>query len=444
MLDTTICSEWNGYLGGMWNVLELRNNTPGNKSTLTTVYDAGGNAQGSAAATVVANTSYDILVNAVSGWNLNSYGKVCTNINAGNPGDVDGTKVHYLPAGNSFAFGFAMPFSNGLTGSQFVQYDTMQPSANFLDASNPVLNWLQLTNLGSTQQAGTLDLYDQQGTAIESVRLLLNADSRIDFGVHERAPSAVGIAEWRPDSSVVPFELRIIRYFRDNAIGVDSYAGALQTAGARGSGREVYLPLDASSGPAVIEVSNTKNSDSFVIVSVFNQTGTNVGQGSFTLPPYATQHVVTNQMLANGVGYATVKGIGVGTVITGAVNYGWSENGSLDFAYAVRAEEPLGSELRGNYNTFIGQQCELTLINTDSADQDVTLNMTRYDGSIVLSGEQVTVPARNAVTRDICANDPTDAYGVVVVQPQTANSIIGHLLRIGADNAYRFSTPVRP
>ena len=69
--------------------------------------------------------------------------------------------------------------------------------------------------------------------------------------------------------------------------------------------------------------------------------------------------------------------------------------------------------------------------------------MTRWDGTVVVTGETISLPARGTAESDVCANDGANTLGVVSVQPQTANSTVATIVRIGANNRYRFPTAVR-
>ena len=120
VLGTTLCSEWNGFLGGMWNVAEHVNMSSSTLDVQSTLYDIAGAAVGTRNFFVQPGAQLDLLVHDIPGWTLNSYGKVCSTAVSARPGDLDGRMVYYKETPDSvapnylFEFAFAMPFLNGI------------------------------------------------------------------------------------------------------------------------------------------------------------------------------------------------------------------------------------------------------------------------------------------------------------------------------------------
>ena len=82
----------------------------------------------------------------IPGFTRDSYGKVCSSATNANPGDLDGRMIYYKPRDaeiSTFQFAFAMPFTNGISGAQFIMFNTFQPSLNPSDSENLVANWIQ-------------------------------------------------------------------------------------------------------------------------------------------------------------------------------------------------------------------------------------------------------------------------------------------------------------
>jgi hypothetical protein len=69
--------------------------------------------------------------------------------------------------------------------------------------------------------------------------------------------------------------------------------------------------------------------------------------------------------------------------------------------------------------------------------------MMRYDGELPIGDATVSVPAMGVTEVDICSLDHENAYGVVTVAPRMSDSVISHIIRIGAENQYRFPTSLR-
>lgn len=99
--------------------------------------------------------------------------------------------------------------------------------------------------------------------------------------------------------------------------------------------------------------------------------------------------------------------------------------------------------LRGSYNTYLGQSCDLVLVNSGNAAVDASVSMTRYDGTAVLAGQVVSIPAHGTARTQICLSEAADNYGVVTVAPSVPNTIYANVVRIGPNEDFRFPTPIR-
>ena len=60
-----------------------------------------------------------------------------------------------------------------------------------------------------------------------------------------------------------------------------------------------------------------------------------------------------------------------------------------------------------------------------------------------LLGQILSVPAHGLTNYDLCAQEQENVYGVATVQPHTPNTILATVLRLGANEHYRFPTSVR-
>jgi len=69
--------------------------------------------------------------------------------------------------------------------------------------------------------------------------------------------------------------------------------------------------------------------------------------------------------------------------------------------------------------------------------------MKRLDGTSIVAGESITVPAYGTIAYDACAHDEAQQYGVVTVESATKNALKAVVTRYGANGDYRFVTPVR-
>ncbi len=445
-LATSFCSEWNGFLGGMWNILEFVNVTSNSRTVESTLKSISGETQSINEVTVAAGGQTDVLVHSMTGWTENSYGQVCASVTNGSAGDVDGRMVYYKPnspsstTSSDIQFAFALPYQNGLAGSQFVFFNTYQPSLDAADASNTVTNWIQLLNLDSNEQGGTLYYYGQDGSELASEEVTLGAGARSDFSGHQFGTNLVGVIEWRPTSSSAVFQMKNIRYFYDNAVLTDSFDAAFQLGGARGSGELLIAPVDTSIGTSVLEVGNTNSSSITVSVKVYSEDGTIVETLSPELDAYASQHIILDSILTNAKGIVTVDGSAAGSTVATVMSYGRTATNGISFLYGIQATQPLGTALRGSYNTYLGQSCRLLVSSTTA--QTVQISVTRSDGTELLENSEQEVAENGLLDFDLCGNDEANNYGVVTVQPETTNTISAHVVRVGEDS-YRFPTALR-
>ncbi|MCB0345156.1 MAG: SBBP repeat-containing protein [Bdellovibrionales bacterium] len=444
VLGTTVCSEWNGYLS-MLNIMEHVNMSSHTVSLQTTLFDINGAAQSTFNFNIPAGAQFDVLVHDMPGRVPDSYGRVCTSHN-GAPGDIDGRMVYYrLDQFGGYQFAFAMPFSNAAVGSQFAPFNTYQPSYATSELANLVANWIQLTNVTAAAQAGDLYYYGMDGVVLGFEKVTLPAGARRDFSAHQFGASMIGTVEWRPEESEASFQFRNVRYYYNNGdFSANDFMTASQFDGLKGSGKLLVAPLDTSTGSSILEISNVANVANNAQVKIYSQSGTLVHSGSYAIPAKGSYHLITDSILSGTKGVAQIQGsVASGLVVT-AMQYGRGAGGELLYQYGIAAREALGVVLRGSYNTYIGQNCELLLSNTTNAPQSLNLKMTRLDGTAVLgSGIELLVPANGQISLDICGNDIPDTYGVVTVDADNPNTIVGTVVRKGFNNQYRFPTPLR-
>lgn len=444
VLQTSFCSEWNGFFQGrMWNIMEHVNLSSGLRSPTTSLFSIEGILQSQQGFSILAGAQTDILVHDMVGRIAQSYGNVCSSY-SGTAGDVDGRMVHYLPSGNSYDFAFAMSFSNGLKGSQFVPTNTYTASLDPSDAGDFVANYIAVTNRESTPQSGLLLFYGQDGTELGSFPATLPASSRQDFSGHQFGTNIVGLAEWRPNDANARFQVKNVRYYYSTSNpGIESFDSATVIEASKGNGEPVVVALDTRGQTAVLEVSNTLSSSAQFVVHIYNGVGALVLNETITLAAHATIHYVADGLLDGGLGTAVVDGSTATSALVTGMHYGRTPTAGLKYTYASSAFEATGALLRGSYNTFLAQGCSLFISNPNASAASATVSLKRYEGTVVVSGDSVNVPAFSTVEYDACSKDAADNYGVVSVTPAVANSLVSSVVRKGASDAYRFNTLVR-
>ncbi len=423
-LGTTLCSEWNGFLDGMLNILEQVNLSSDTIQSNAVLYDISGNPVSNSSCQIAPGAQCDLLVHDMPGRVANSYGRICLS-HSGEEGELDGRMVYYKAdvTPGDFQFAFSMPFTNGISGNQFVSFNTFQPSANIWDASNIVANWIQITNNSERAQNGSLIFYDEAGSTLSSQDVRIEAGARRDFPGHEVGSSRYGMIEWRPDNKNAVFQLRNIRYLYDNPWGVNSFATAFQLEGSTGNKGRQVVPLSTESSSAIIELMNPGNSATNAKVQIYSENGLLKDSFEFFLAPKSSFHLVTDAIL--GVGE---RGVGViespgGAVMAVNMQYERDSSGSIVAMHGVRARESLGFVLRGSYNTFLTQDSNLVLVNSTDQRTEAFLSMVRSDGSAAVLGHAVSVPANGQAQVRLNDFDFADNYGVVTVH-SSAGSVI--------------------
>lgn len=429
-IGTSICAEWNGFLG-LANIFEHVNLSSDLRNVTLTLYSITGEAMNTVKFKILPGAQFDALVHDLSGHIENSYGKVCS-VHDGQPGDVDGRMVYYRqdPNGSGeFQFAFAMPMSNGVKGSQFVGFNTYQPSLASEDANNLPANWLQLTNTSATQQTGKLIAYNIDGAVIDEWDITITGGARRDFPLHEFGRSLVGLVEWRPDNSDVAFLVRNVRYMYDNAGSVNSFDTAFFLEGSVGTGELRAVPLDTANASAIVELSNALNEEIKVQVTVYSATGELRKDMSVKIPAYGTRHIITDDILNSEQGIATIKGNKANSVIAYGMQYGRTANRGIQYMYGVQAAEPVSNTLIGSYNTYLGQDSRLVLVNIGAETQTQNITLTRSDGTAVASANnELSVPANGVVVTSL--SEEANRYGVVSVASQSEGTTVAWLIRV--------------
>ena len=197
ILDTQICSTWNGFLD-MYNFMEHINIGEKTINLQTRLYSIFGEPEGSFNISLTPGTEFDVGVHDMSGFTKDSYGKVCT-VHDGFPGDIQGRMTYYRPLEDRLEFAFAVPFIKGKKANQYIQYNTFQPSLHPQESKDLVANWIQVTNLDSVVRTGKVRFYDNLGNLLYSINVSLQPEARRDISGHAYGKNMFGLVQWEPD-----------------------------------------------------------------------------------------------------------------------------------------------------------------------------------------------------------------------------------------------------
>ena len=123
-LGQSVCTEWNGFLDYLLQVLELRNTSNTPIIVNTTLYDIAGVVQSTAVRSLLPNEQNDLVVNVMDGFISNSYGLICSTIVEGPENSLGGQYAHYLYQGDTYGYAWSVPFAKGKKNSQCTSYNT--------------------------------------------------------------------------------------------------------------------------------------------------------------------------------------------------------------------------------------------------------------------------------------------------------------------------------
>lgn len=444
-LSQRICTEWNGFLTGLWNIAELVNLSNHSLRATVTLYSQQGAPLSQQAYDLLPGQQQDSLVHDFVGRTVNAYGNVCIT-HDGQPGDLDGRMVYYRTAsplsvklGEQFDFAFALPFSNGKMGKQHVLFDTVQRSTLLSDRSNLVANWIQISNFGTVRGTGIMRFYASNGLLLGQRAISLAPSERLDVSAHQFGKGQTGFVEWEPSVSTIPYQLRNTRYIYDNAGSSQTFASGFQQEGAFASGADLVVPFTTESQSAVLQGSNVLNTPLTVIVSVYGDTGAPLlSTSTFNVGPKGTFTVQLEKFIRGRKGFVQLHTGAPNSLLGGVIQYGRTRKGQITFMDLVPAKPATGLVLRGSYNTYMGQRSYIWALNTTGAPQVVAVSSVRSDGVTTIAPTTFTLPAHGYRVLQV---PDVDHYGVVTVQAAAQNTIVSWVQRVRPD--FVVPTPVR-
>jgi hypothetical protein len=351
--------------------------------------------------------------------------------------------------GKQYEFAFSMAMANGKRGEQFLGFNTFQPSLSAKDQDNLVANWLQLTNLGECEGEGTLSFYEFSGEKLADIEVRIASGERRDFSAHQFGINKVGLAAWRPASREIPFQLRNVRYLYNNSQGLEMFDTAIQLESMYGSGGLLTSPLDTRGGSAVLELLNTSDKKNRVEVSIRSRAGEEKYKKVLTLAPHGTIHIIADdedKLGADSLGLALVQGQHRGGLIAVSMHYVRKADGSIHSMYGIPAIAPAGTLLRSSYNSFLGHDSVLLLLNprqkTESANLDIADSRGERSGGHEEGGIDFIVAPQALTEVPLSGYLKENEYGVLTLQLETPNSLIAWILR-KRGTEYVIPTPAR-
>ena len=446
-LGSEVCTEWNGFVSDITQILELKNVSSTDITVRTRLLDQFGAQKDSLDVAIIAGRQYDLIVNMMNGFVANQYGTVCAAILSGPADSLDGQLINYIFNGTSYTLAFVEQLVPAKTGDQFVSWNNLQASLDPSEANDFVSSWIQISNSTGTNKTGSLKLYDSEGVLLKNLaNVFIPGSSRIDFSTHDLGSTLIGLAVWSPDDTSAGFRVRLRRYYLNDAFGVATGFNAINSVQARvGLGSKLVIPVITNAKTAVVELSNTTSSSVNVAVRATNPDGSvaTLPTSNVFIPAMGTRHVVFSDVLTNGTGALLVDSDTVSSVIATAYFYGRGATGNLTFSEAVPMLVNGGMTIQNSYNSFLGQSCRGLFANKTSTTQSGTVDMTRFDGTSLISGLNINIPGDGTFEVDLCSNETQEAYGQVKLTPATPGNISGIISRRNSQGTVEFSLTLK-
>ncbi len=434
-LGNPIYALWNGFLQ-MINIVEVVNPSTEDSYVTLRLHSASGEEVFKQRFLIPAEGQYDIVLNALEGFQVNSYGLVSLEYD----GPLEGRTTYYriAPAGG-FEFAFSIPFQKVLFGTTYAAFNTYQPSSDPQHAFDQVANWLSVVNLESVASIFRLHSYGSTGDVIATRTIVVPAKGRVDLdGGHGFAgPNVVGVHEIIPVDPESAYLAQVVRYGGNAPAGFQptSYRFAFPLLARAGSGRPLQTFVSTRHGADNwVELANTTRRTVVLDVVVTDPSGSLVVQNSLELPAHSQYHMDAALVLREaGVedGSITVSSNRISSLLANSMSYFRSPEGSVTAIFGSQASESFGETLTGSFNLFLEAKNYLKIANKSAAEEVVTLTLGLTGSTREFS---FTIPANGMKVLDLHDTAEygaaSDTYGFASVSSQTKSALAAELLRV--------------
>ena len=435
VFESKICAPWNGFLvdslgRSMANIYEHINTSQKDLNVSTQILNSLGTSEESYNFILNSGLQRDILVHDFRSRKLNNYGNVCSQ-SSGDPGDLAGNMVYYKQKARASGFDFALAIkaTAPIVGSQYLPFNTFNPSAAREDINNANASWIQLTNDNVTKQTGVLNFWRADGFFIKQVFIDLLPNSRRDIAIHEVGSGIVGFVEWVPSDMTARFKLDSTRYFGDNSKDPNSFEGAAYLPAFVPTGAVMGVVYDNLDSSAILELSNVLDKAELITVIAYSQAGVKIFETNLNLNKKSTHHFILDQFVPGQKGLLVVKPTSMNSVFGNLMQYKLKGNGGFHYLYAVPLVPPIGQKLVSAYNTYIGHTNELMVANFDSAAESFTVGVISSNGRKLMDNEPGNLPANGIGIYKINNVAGINDYGAVTVTASRPNTFAAWIVR---------------
>jgi uncharacterized repeat protein (TIGR01451 family) len=442
-LSSTGCAPANGFLGQV-NILSVHNQQATPLEVSIRYYDSSGVQRGDLGITLPAMLKQDFNLDGV-GLQADSYGTVCVTTNGSAGGWTGGNAIYRPSPGAAFgdSFDYAMYFP---LATEFVAPESV-PLNTFHLGTNPnalVANWISIADAkrgDGHPLTGVLHYYGADGTEVSSEAVFIVDGGRQDFAGHSAIAGsanvdAVGTARFVPDeiTSGQPahFFLTATRYFYDcTTPGCSTFLTAFDIKRRPATANQTFSSVTSKDGLiTVTELNNFGTVPATGSGEVDSAAAASVGGYEYNLPAHGTQHVLLSTfggagfLGADNSGSATVR-VYSGAVSATAVFYKLDAAGKLLYAYSTPYVGAVGTELSGQFNSYIQHKNADEIVNSGSQTSQISVQYLDLTGASVFSQ---TLSLAGGASTTVSPVLPSDNYGTTSVTADHDGVIVQHFI----------------
>ena len=206
----------------------------------------------------------------------------------------------------------------------------------------------------------------------------------------------------------------------------------------------MVVPVETGSSISVVEISNVLDRPTSANVRIHSSSGEQVSTLRVNLPAHSSYHLIANESLGDEErGLIFVDGRSAESLVVTGVTYNKHRNGRLAYVFAVPGKEAISGDIQGSYNTFLGQESEVLMMNTSDFQGTALVEARRSDGTLINLGSDraLRIPARGSYVIRINDYEGLDNYGVVSLRQTNEAELTGWVLRRNSD--FLITVPLR-
>lgn len=432
--NNVFCGSWNSFITPAVHVLELSQFDNTTKTLAYHLYNQEGKLVGDGEQKIAPALEKDVVLNEFLDNLPQQIGTICISGAESTSGRISVYKQDATDH-STIEFVANWPLTAGKSGNQHVALNTFYPYQSTDQSDFVVSNWIELTNLGASEQSGTLTIYYQNGEIAQQSALTLAPRARLDIPGHSIGASAIGSARWVPNRSDAMFTLTAPRYYHNNATFEEIYAAATVVSSSNDKQSFIAHISLKDLNNEIIELSNASNATNKVAIKLTGADSTEIF--SIELQPNASFHIATSALNATGESIL----INAEKPFTAQLqSYSYGDGLALQSVATLEKLAKSSNTLSTSYNTYLNSQCTLRIFNRTANDETVLVTMQRDSGKIMLGknfqtfsettldGEPYFIAAAASLDIDICQHDEQDQLGLVSVFTDSGNSKLSALL----------------